>query len=114
MACRNELRAQGKPYPRSGCAECGNGGIMGCPHERGDSTVSDLDDSKFQFNHAVFLEHGESSDGKYLVKKDTFGHISEGSIISGCILNAYMAVVTSSARVFIGKSSDLTSSAKRK
>lgn len=32
--CRNRLRDEGKPYPKSGCASCGNGGMMGCPHER--------------------------------------------------------------------------------
>ena len=31
--CRNELQAKGKPYPRSGCAVCGNGGLAGCPYE---------------------------------------------------------------------------------
>lgn len=34
--CRNRLRDEGKAYPKSGCASCGNGGIMGCPHERAD------------------------------------------------------------------------------
>lgn len=32
--CRNRLRDEGKPHPRSGCAVCRNGGMMGCPHER--------------------------------------------------------------------------------
>lgn len=32
--CRNRLRDEGQAYPRSGCAVCGNGGLMGCPHER--------------------------------------------------------------------------------
>lgn len=31
--CRNQLRAEGKPYPRSGCAVCRNGGLVGCPYE---------------------------------------------------------------------------------
>lgn len=31
--CRNRLRDEGQPYPKSGCASCGNGGLMGCPHE---------------------------------------------------------------------------------
>lgn len=32
--CRNRLRDDGKPYPRSGCAHCRNGGMVGCPYER--------------------------------------------------------------------------------
>ncbi|MRX32783.1 hypothetical protein [Aminobacter sp. MDW-2] len=32
--CRNRLRDEGKPYPRSGCASCGSG-LMGCPYEPG-------------------------------------------------------------------------------
>jgi len=32
--CRNRLRDEGKPYPRSGCSHCRNGGLMGCPFER--------------------------------------------------------------------------------
>jgi len=32
--CRNALKDAGEPYPRSGCAACGNGGMMGCPYER--------------------------------------------------------------------------------
>lgn len=31
--CRNALRDSGKAYPRSGCAVCKNGGLMGCPYE---------------------------------------------------------------------------------
>ena len=31
--CRNALRDNGQPYPRSGCAVCRNGGLMGCPYE---------------------------------------------------------------------------------
>lgn len=34
MNCRNRIRDNGLPYPRSGCAACGNGGLMGCPYER--------------------------------------------------------------------------------
>lgn len=33
--CRNRLRDEGKHYPRSGCKSCGNGGMMGCPYEKG-------------------------------------------------------------------------------
>ena len=33
--CRNRLRDEGKPYPRSGCAHCKTGGLTGCPFERG-------------------------------------------------------------------------------
>lgn len=33
--CRNRLRDEGKVYPRSGCAVCGNGGLVGCIYERG-------------------------------------------------------------------------------
>lgn len=32
--CRNRLRAEGKPYPRSGCSVCRTGGLTGCPYER--------------------------------------------------------------------------------
>lgn len=32
--CRNRLRDEGQAYPRSGCAVCRDGGMMGCPHER--------------------------------------------------------------------------------
>lgn len=32
--CRNALRDAGKPYPRSGCAVCKDGGLRGCPYER--------------------------------------------------------------------------------
>lgn len=31
--CRNRLRDEGKAYPRSGCASCGDGGLRGCPYE---------------------------------------------------------------------------------
>lgn len=34
MDCRNRLRDEGKPYPKSGCASCGDGGLRGCPHTR--------------------------------------------------------------------------------
>lgn len=30
--CREVLRKQGKPYPKSGCFSCGNGGLSGCPY----------------------------------------------------------------------------------
>lgn len=32
--CRNRLRDEGKPYPRSGCLVCKDGGLRGCPYER--------------------------------------------------------------------------------
>lgn len=32
--CRNRLRDEGKAYPRSGCASCGNGGLFGCRYEK--------------------------------------------------------------------------------
>lgn len=32
--CRNALRDAGKPYPKSGCAVCKDGGLMGCPYEK--------------------------------------------------------------------------------
>jgi len=32
--CRNRLRAEGKPYPKSGCTVCKTGGLTGCPYER--------------------------------------------------------------------------------
>lgn len=31
--CRERLRLEGKAYPKSGCAICGDGGIKGCPYE---------------------------------------------------------------------------------
>lgn len=33
-SCRNQLKADGFPYPKSGCSVCKNGGLMGCPYER--------------------------------------------------------------------------------
>jgi len=43
--CRNVLRDSGQPYPRSGCAVCKNGGLMGCPYEKenvtGDEEIAD-------------------------------------------------------------------------
>lgn len=33
--CRNRLKDERKAYPKSGCFSCGNGGLFGCPHERG-------------------------------------------------------------------------------
>lgn len=30
--CRERLRLKGHSYPKSGCAVCGNGGMMGCPY----------------------------------------------------------------------------------
>lgn len=32
--CRNRLKAEGKPHPRSGCVVCKTGGLTGCPYER--------------------------------------------------------------------------------
>lgn len=32
--CRNRLRDEGKAYPRSGCAVCKTGGMLGCPYEK--------------------------------------------------------------------------------
>lgn len=32
--CRNRLRNEGKVHPRSGCAHCKTGGLLGCPFER--------------------------------------------------------------------------------
>lgn len=32
--CRNRLMAEGKPYPKSGCAHCKTGGLLGCPYEK--------------------------------------------------------------------------------
>jgi hypothetical protein len=31
--CRNRLRDEGQPYPKSGCAVCHTGGMFGCPYE---------------------------------------------------------------------------------
>lgn len=31
--CRNRLRDEGEPYPRSGCNHCKTGGLTGCPFE---------------------------------------------------------------------------------
>lgn len=30
--CRNQLRDDGKPYPKSGCDVCKTGGLTGCPY----------------------------------------------------------------------------------
>jgi hypothetical protein len=32
--CRNRLRDEGKPHPKSGCEVCRDGGIRGCPYEK--------------------------------------------------------------------------------
>ena len=32
MLCRERLREEGKPYPRSGCSICRTGGLTGCPY----------------------------------------------------------------------------------
>lgn len=37
--CRNRLRDEGKPYPKSGCNSCSFGGMTGCPHERSNDGV---------------------------------------------------------------------------
>ncbi len=34
VTCRNRLRDEGEPYPRSGCQVCGNGGLVGCQFEK--------------------------------------------------------------------------------
>ena len=39
--CRNALRDAGKPYPRSGCVVCQNGGMMGCPYDHSPSAHLD-------------------------------------------------------------------------
>lgn len=31
--CRNRLRDEGQPYPKSGCGHCKTGGLTGCPFE---------------------------------------------------------------------------------
>lgn len=31
--CRNRLKAEGKPFPKSGCSACYMGGMHGCPHD---------------------------------------------------------------------------------
>lgn len=37
--CRNQLKAAGKPHPRSGCTVCKTGGVTGCPYERKDIAI---------------------------------------------------------------------------
>lgn len=32
--CRERLRDEGKPYPKSGCDVCGNGALVKCPYSR--------------------------------------------------------------------------------
>lgn len=34
QSCTMRLRDEGKAAPRSGCASCHMGGMLGCPHER--------------------------------------------------------------------------------
>lgn len=31
--CRERLRLEGRAYPKSGCAVCGDGGLHGCRHK---------------------------------------------------------------------------------
>lgn len=33
-SCRERLRLEGKPYPRSGCDSCHMGGMLGCPYDK--------------------------------------------------------------------------------
>lgn len=40
--CRNALRDEGLPYPKS-CAVCGNGGLMGCPYEANVAVARPID-----------------------------------------------------------------------
>ncbi|QIV65837.1 hypothetical protein Cp1R7AA1_179 [Mesorhizobium phage Cp1R7A-A1] len=40
--CRNRLRDEGKPYPKSGCTVCKNGGMVGCRYERDVADVSSM------------------------------------------------------------------------
>jgi hypothetical protein len=32
--CRDRLKEEGKAYPKSGCAVCAVGGLLGCPFDR--------------------------------------------------------------------------------
>lgn len=64
--CRNKLRDSSKPYPKSGCSHCGNGGIMGCPFE------------KASCNRCGVAHHPKncpSKEGKQIVDKEKIGKL---------------------------------------
>lgn len=52
-----------------------------------------------KFNHAVFIP---LTDATYRVEKDVLGHVSEGAVISGQMMNAYLSLIPSSVRVYVG------------
>jgi hypothetical protein len=64
LNCRNQLREDGKAYPRSGCAVCKNGGLMGCPYERASDVVSVVETT-------APVSHIDTSEVKALVKAAT-------------------------------------------
>lgn len=55
-----------------------------------------------QFHHSVFEPFISEGKTFYEVKKDMFDHLSIGSRISGNMLNAYMVLIPTSARIHIG------------
>lgn len=54
--CRNVLRDEGKPYPKSGCDHCKTGGITGCPFEN--NIVEDINRTLIDHYHI----HGNDYD----------------------------------------------------
>lgn len=42
--CRNRLRDEGKAYPRSGCAYCKNGGLIGCQFDKSNPRIKSQDE----------------------------------------------------------------------
>jgi hypothetical protein len=67
--CRNALRDSGKPYPRSGCAVCKNGGLMGCPYEK-ENVIANKELNGFS-TYPVFKDGG------------TWGFYDEAGIVGG-------------------------------
>jgi len=51
---------------------------------------------EIQQAHAAFIAMGDNT---YLTHKEVFGHISRGSYISNQMLNCYLTLVPSAARV---------------
>lgn len=60
MLCRNSLRDAGKPYPRSGCAICKDGGLMGCPYDR--PVGANLDDVEALLRQPAMTEEITQAD----------------------------------------------------
>ena len=60
--------------------------------------MTNLTEELLSQHHAVFEQNSNSS---YVCLKDVFNHISVGAIISNQMLNCYLTLVPSAARVEI-------------